>query len=56
MGTTDLSATLMGALEKKGCKGRILSIEHIQDLKSEINMHHHQGLFDEEFFTEELSG
>jgi len=46
----------MSALEKKGCKGKIVSIEHLYDLKSEINIHYQQGLFDEEFFREELSG
>ncbi|MEE4263063.1 MAG: 4Fe-4S double cluster binding domain-containing protein [Desulfobacteraceae bacterium] len=56
MATSNLSETLMSALEKEGCKGKILSIEHIDDLKSEINRRYQQGLFDEEFFAEELCG
>ena len=56
MGTTDLSATLMTALGQEGYQGKLVSAEHLYDLQNDIDAHHRQGLFDEEFFTEELSG
>jgi len=56
MGTADLTASLMDDLENEGCQGKTVSVEHLYDLKSEINSLYQQGLFDEEFYTEELSG
>jgi epoxyqueuosine reductase len=56
MGTANLTASLMDDLEKEGCQGKIVSVEHLYDLKSEINSLYQQGLFDDEFYTEELSG
>ena len=56
MGTADLSANLLDAIEQEGCQGKIVSAEHIYDLKSEITSLYQQGLFDEEFFAEELRG
>jgi len=56
MATKDLSADLLNALENGGCKGKILSVGHIHDLKSAIDTHYQQGAFDEEFFAEELDG
>ena len=56
MGTTDLSVNLMDALEQEGCRGKILSVDHLEDLKSDINSSYQQGLFDEAFFAEELNG
>jgi epoxyqueuosine reductase len=42
-------------LEERGFKGRIVSIRHLHDLQNEIENHHRQGIFDEEFFQEALS-
>jgi len=55
MESAHLSKSLMRALEEEGCKGKILSADHIHDLKSAIDTHYQQGSFDEEFYTEELS-
>jgi epoxyqueuosine reductase len=46
---------LYSRLEERGLKGRIVSIQHLQDLQSEIEGRHSQGLFDEEFYQEGLS-
>lgn len=56
MGSTDLPANLIKALGQAGCQGKLVSAEHLHDLQNDINAHHRQGLFDEEFFTEELRG
>ena len=56
MGTINLSVSLMNALEQEGCRGKILSVDHLEDLKSDINSSYQQGLFDEAFFAEELNG
>ena len=56
MGTADLSTSIINALEQQGYQGKIVSAAHLYDLKNDIDTLHRQGLFDEEFFTEELSG
>ena len=56
MGTADLSTSIINALEQQGYQGKLVSAEHLYDLKNDIDTLHRQGLFDEEFFTEELSG
>lgn len=56
MGTSELSANLLNAIKKEGCRGKIVSVEHLQDLNRDINTLHQQDLFDEEFFAEELNG
>ena len=56
MKTADLSANLISTLEQAGYRGKLVSAEHIFDLKKDIDAHHRQGRFDEEFFAEELSG
>ncbi len=42
-------------LEAEGFQGKIVSIKHVQDLKAEIDAKYKAGLFDQEFFTAELS-
>jgi epoxyqueuosine reductase len=39
----------------KGYQGRIVPIEHLQDLRRAIEERHAQGLFDKDFFQEELT-
>ena len=56
METSELSANLLCAIEQEGCKAKIVSVEHLGDLQGDINTLHRQAMFDEEFFTEELSG
>jgi epoxyqueuosine reductase len=48
--------TLLHQLDEKGCKGRGVPIRHLRDLQEEIEDRHRQGLFDEEFYQECLTG
>jgi len=43
-------------LEKKGCRGKIVSIKHVEDLKKEIEKAYQSDLFDEGFYQKELTG
>jgi epoxyqueuosine reductase len=56
MDTTDLATNLIDALEQERYSVKIVSAEHLGDLQNDIDTLHRQGLFDEEFFSEELSG
>jgi epoxyqueuosine reductase len=56
METSELSANLLNAIEQEGCRAKIVSVEHLGDLQGDINTLHRQAMFDEEFFTKELSG
>jgi epoxyqueuosine reductase len=47
---------LFSQLEERGYKGRIVSIQHLGDLQEEIEGRYKQGLFDEEFYQEWLTG
>ena len=40
------------SLELKGYKGKIVSTEHIPDLRKDIQKHHEQNLLDPEFYEE----
>jgi len=42
-------------LEERGFRGRVVSIEHLHDLRDEIDGRYTQGAFDEEFYQEALS-
>jgi len=44
------------ALEQKGFKASIVSIEHIADLKEEIEAYRSKGVFNEVFYRERLTG
>ena len=44
------------ALTRGGYQYKIISGSHIRDLQSEIEGQYRQGLFDEEFYIEELTG
>jgi len=46
---------LFSQLERRGYRGRIVPIQHLHDLQEEIEQHHRQGLFDEEFYQERLA-
>jgi hypothetical protein len=43
-------------MAKCGYQCKIMAGNHIYDLQSEIENQYHQGLFDEEFYKEELAG
>jgi epoxyqueuosine reductase len=47
---------LFSQLKERGYQGRILSIQHLGDLQEEIEGRYRQGLFDEEFYQEWLTG
>jgi len=47
---------LFHQLEEWGYKGRVVSIQHLGDLQEEIEGRYKQGLFDEEFYQEWLTG
>ena len=51
-----MTEELFSQLEERGYKGRIVSIQHLNDLQEEIKGHHRQGFFDEEFYQERLTG
>lgn len=54
MGTNPLGE-LYGCLSKNGYQGRIVSVEHLYELKEEIENRHRQGLFDNEFYQLRLA-
>lgn len=43
-------------LAQRGYQSKIIPSEHIHDLQAEIENQYRQGLFDDEFYTEELAG
>ena len=51
-----ITSLLKKELAKHGCQTKIISSGHIQDLQTEIETQYHRGLFDEEFYKEELTG
>jgi epoxyqueuosine reductase len=42
-------------LEQRGLQGRVVPIQHVEDLQREVVGRHDQGLFDDEFYHERLS-
>jgi len=42
-------------LEKNGCMGRIISVEHLNEIREEIESRHRKGLFDETLYQEVLT-
>ena len=51
-----MTEELFSQLEERGYKGRIVSIQRLSDLQEEIEGHYRQGLLDEEFYQESLTG
>jgi len=45
----------LAQLAERGYKGRIVSIQHLGELREEIEGYHEQGLFDEEFYQKLLT-
>ena len=56
MEANELSKNLLNAVEQDGYRAKMVLVDHLEDLKNDINTFHKQGYFDEEFFAEELSG
>ncbi|MEJ2164207.1 MAG: 4Fe-4S double cluster binding domain-containing protein [Desulfobacterales bacterium] len=52
----NITSMLKEELAKRGCRVRIISSGHIQDLQTEIETQYRRGQFDEEFYNEELTG
>ena len=52
----EMKIDLYEEMAKAGYQCKIISSNHIQDLLSEIERQYRQGLFDEEFYTEEPGG
>lgn len=49
-----MTGTLFSQLAKRGYKGRIVPIQHLNDLEEEIEDRHSRGSFDKEFYKERL--
>lgn len=56
MKTDNLSSIVLQQLEKTGYHARIISAEHISELQQEIETQYRRGLFDTDFYREELTG
>jgi len=56
MKTDNVSSIVLQHLEKKGYHARIISAEHISELQQEIETQYRRGLFDTDFYSEELTG
>jgi epoxyqueuosine reductase len=48
-------AELYAHLEERGLQGRVVPIQHVEDLRQQVEGQHSQGLFDDEFYRERLS-
>ena len=55
MNKTDIGSRVLVELKKHKCVGRIVSIEHLAELKDEIETAHRTGQFCKAFFEERLS-
>ena len=51
-----IKITLYGEMAGAGYQAKIISVDHIHDLESGLELRYRQGLFDKEFYTEELTG
>ena len=50
------AVSLSEVMAKKGYHCKIIANDHIHDLQAEIDSQNRQGLFDDEFYKEELAG
>ena len=55
MSVSQITRLIYSVLEQKGCRGRIVSIQHLADLKEEIEARYNQGALDEVFYRERLT-
>jgi len=49
-------AELLRQLERRGYRGRVVSIQRLRDLQDEIESRYREGLFDERFYRQRLTG
>jgi len=50
-----MTPDLFQRLEERGYRGRVVPIQHLNDLRKEIEAHYREGLLDEELYREYLS-
>jgi epoxyqueuosine reductase len=55
MDASGVARQILSGLERKGCRGRIVSVNRITDLKKEIDLSHSQGVLDDLFYRERLT-
>lgn len=55
MNAQDLVQALYSELEERGYRGKIVSVEHVPELHKELAEQYEAGLFDREFYQEELA-
>ncbi len=51
----EMTKELYSQLERHSYKGKIRPVEHLDELKNDIRARHRNGLFDEEFYEEDLT-
>lgn len=54
MNDRDITSTLLSHLERKNCRGKIVSIEHIPELRENFKSSHNNGSIAEEFYERDL--
>jgi epoxyqueuosine reductase len=54
MSVSKITDLIHSELELKGYKGRIIPIQHLVEIKREIEVQHRQGMFDENLYLERL--
>ena len=52
---SDVTKLVYSELEQNGYKGRVISIQHINDLKKEIGAHYNEGVIDKALYHEYLA-
>lgn len=55
MSAEKMTKAIYKRLEKEGCKGKLISIEHVNELQKEIEALHQNGLLDEDLYDEYLN-
>jgi epoxyqueuosine reductase len=55
MKAENITSSVYEALEKKGFKGKIVSIKHIDELQTEIETHYQKGYLDEKLYDDYLA-
>lgn len=55
MGLGEMTKELYSQLERHNYKGKVISVEHLHELKDDIRGRRRKGLFDEEFYREDLT-
>jgi epoxyqueuosine reductase len=56
MNEQEILKSMYERLESQGCRSKIVSAKHVEDLKKELEQSYQNGLFDERFYKKELTG